>query len=355
MATKLFLFLSLLLLIVSCSRPGIENPDRFTAKGLNLNGNIKHVTEETNDDNTIWDIEFVDNRILTVHRNAVGRPDNYPYLFAYQDSILTQITSAGVVTTPEDFEFYFKLRFPLYGFQDADTLVKNDHGDVARVVEHDGAAYRIEYTYDSHGNWITRDLYYQDSDQSGEQTKRTILYSYVVTPREVETWHHELDSIFSAAKLRNEPLLSIDTTIQHDRAKMKSLNKLANQKYDELVATEARVDTLLKKFYTQYGYDNLAPELRRIRSKIRMLGGLAQAQRILWSEARIYLPWLISGEKTVRSLQEPFPDRYLLTLTEELISLIKRNERQYASFNANPEATDATIDRAESEVQFEVK
>jgi hypothetical protein len=352
--------LSLFLLLLSiCCNSEKEEAHTFTAKALNLNGKIKHLTE--NSGNAIWDIEFVDNRVSTVYRNSVGQNDETPYIFEYRDSVLKRITEGGQVTPLEDFEFYFNLRFPLWGFQDADTLERNNNGDVVRVVLHDSSMYRIKYIYDSLGNWITRKVYRGDSedpeypDQPREQTERTILYSYVVTPEELLTWNRELDSIYSVAKLLTEPVASIDTTIQNDRNKMKTLNKLVNNKYHEVAAMETRVDTLIQKFNVQYGYSDLLPSLQRIRTKLYLLSAMTQAQRILWHEAQIYLPWLISGEKTVHSLQEPFANRYLLTLTEELIVLINRHEKGYDDFNAHPLLTETEIARPESKVTFELK
>jgi hypothetical protein len=170
--------------------------------------------------------------------------------------------------------------------------------------------------------------------QKQEPTERTIIYSGQVSSEEIASWHIRLDSIYGIAKERNKLIATLDTSIEGNYSRLKQLNDHLNEKYDDVKATEAVVKVLVDSFNVRYGEENLSPELSVVKNKLRILQVITLRESSLWYEARIYMPLLISGKKSVKDLQEPFSDRYTLTYSLELIDDIRELERKY-------EATDA--------------
>lgn len=319
---KKFLPIAFMIFCICCNR---QKQYEFNTQTLNLKGNIKHITERTGESS--WDLEFVDNQLSSVDG----------CLFHYEGKKLKQITEGGQEIDPEIINVNFQLRLPLYGFQDADSLVRNNWGDVVQVFSHsEPREHVIQYTYDSLQNWTIREVFIAHTDSPIERTDRTILYFHEVSDQEIASWNSRLDSIYVVAKERNQLVATIDNTIEGDYPKLKKINRLLTEKYEDVKSTESYMRILINTFDTKYGQHNLSADLHVLREKLNLLQGISQRESYLWREASEYVPKLISGKKSVKDLQEPFTDRYILTYSLELISDIRDLERKYEGIPVKP-------------------
>lgn len=310
--------LFLLLLCASCRN---ATSQEFNTATLNLRGDIRHITETTG--NSTWDIEFAGDQLLYVtekNNSALMRYD-----FHYEGKKLVRITSGRYDVSPQLFTDNFAMRLPLNGFHGADSLDRNKFDDVVQVFfrNNEPHMYRISYTYDELNNWLTWKLYAAGSDFPIEQAERIIVYNRTVTSQEISMWHTRVDSIYRVANIQNTLIVSIDTTIEGNIAKLKQIDQHLNEKYDNVKSTEAVVKRLMENFALKYGSENLSPALKVIHEKLQVLQLMTQRQSSLWYEARLYIPQLMNGKKSVRDLQEPFADRYTLTYSLEIIDEIR--------------------------------
>ena len=330
---KIVLLVTLLTIWVSCDA---KKETEFTAESLNLKGDIKRVIEHTGD--RTWTLEFKDNRLLSVKEDIYGASTRNIYQLQYDGGKLTQIYSGANVVSLEVFANNFAMRLPLYGYHNADSLVRNEFGDIVQVFFKDATPheYRLQYTYDQFNNWISRELFIDQTNSPKERTDRTILYYREVGREEIADWSARLDSIFWAAKGRNQLVASIDQTIEKNHSKLKALDSYITEKYDSVKATENEIKILVHKFETSYGGENLSAELKVIKDKLTILRGITLRERFLWYEASLYIPLLINGKKSVNDLQEPFTDRYTLTYSLELIDAIKKLEKEYMLKSIRP-------------------
>jgi hypothetical protein len=321
------LLLTSLAICVSCNA---QKETEFTSQTLNLKGNIKHIVEKTGD--VSWELEFRDNKLLSVVNGFSGAQNGDSYRLQYKDNKLIQIYSGSSVISPEIFSSNLEMRQPLNGYHGADSLVRNDLGDVVQVLFKATTPnkYRIGYTYDRFNNWITREVFITQTNSLIERTERTIIYDREVNSYEIDSWNAKLDSIYTVAKERNQLIASIDETIEKNNPKLKELDNHLNKWYDDVIATDAAMIVLMNKFTTEYGHANLPIELDHIKDKLRILQGITQRESSLWREAKYYVPLLIKGKKSVKDVQEPFTSRYTLTYSLELIDEIKKLEKEYA-------------------------
>lgn len=321
--------LVLLAVCVSCNSQQ-EKEVKFDTQTMNLKGNIKHITEKT--ENKTWDFEFQNNKLLLVKSYFRGASYDMQYRLEYDKEKLIQIHSRSSVVSPEIFTTNFELRLPLYGFDNADKLIRNKQGDVVGVFYKNQTPnqYTIKYTYDKFNNWITRELYMEPGNYLKERTDRTILYDRKVDIKEISSLNAKLDSIFTVAQRRNEFIAtSINNSIEKDYSKLSQINSYLNKNFDAVKATEADLEKLIVHFDTTYGKENLSNELELLKEKMVLLQSIVMKETFLWSEARVYIPMLISGEISVKDVQEPYKDRTLLTPALERIRSIRLWEKQY--------------------------
>jgi len=307
-----------------------EKEIKFNTQTMNLKGNVKHVTEKTGD--KTWDFEFQDNKLLLVRSYFTGSSYDTKYKLEYNQGKLVQIHGRSSVVSTETFATNFELRLPLYGFQNANKLVKNKQGDIVGVFYKNQTPnqYTIKYTYDKFNNWTSRELYMQPGNYLKERTDRTILYDRKPDSREISAWNVKLDSIFTVAQKRNEFVAnSINYDIEKDYSKLKQINDYLNKNFEAVEATQNEMDKLIAEFDTTYGKENLSKELELLKDKIVLLQSIVMKETYLWSEARVYIPQLISGEKSVKDVQEPFKDTTLLTPALERINTIRLWEQEY--------------------------
>jgi hypothetical protein len=124
-------------------------------------------------------------------------------------------------------------------------------------------------------------------------------------------------------------IASIDTSIEGNTSKLKEINRHINEKYNEVKYTAAVVKTLMETFAVKYGSENFLPALNVIHEKLQLLRRITERESSLWYEAKIYIPLLMNGKKSVKDLQEPFDNRYTLTYSLEMIDEIRRLEPKY--------------------------
>lgn len=325
---KIYL-LALLVVCMSCNSQH-QKEVRFDTQTMNLKGNIKHITEKTGD--KTWDFEFKDNNLLLVKSYFLGASYDLQYRLEYNKGKLLQIHSRSSVVSLEIFTTNFELRLPLYGFQSAQKLIRNKQGDVVGVFYKNQTPneYMLKYTYDKFNNWITRELYMEPGNYLKERTERTILYDKKIEQKEIRFSNTKLDSIFTVAQRRNEFIAtSINNSIEKDHSKLNLINNYLNKNFDGVKATVADVDNLIIRFDAAYGKENLSKELEFLKDKMVILQSIAMKESFLWSELQVIIPQLISGEKSVKDIQEPFKDRTLLTASLERIRVIQLWEEQY--------------------------
>ncbi len=321
--------LALLVVCMSCNSQQ-QKEVRFDTQTMNLKGNIKHITEKTGD--KTWDFEFKDNNLLLVKSYFLGASYDLQYRLEYNKGKLLQIHSRSSVVSPEIFTTNFELRLPLYGFQNAHKLVRNKQGDVVGVFYKNQTPneYTLKYTYDKFNNWITREVYIEPGNYLKERTERTILYDRKIEQKEISSWNSKLDSIFTVAQRRNEFIAtSINNNIEEDHSKLNLINNYLNKNFDGVKTTVADVDNLIIRFDAVYGKENLSKELEFLKDKMVILQSIAMKESFLWSELQVIIPQLISGEKSVKDIPEPFKDRTLLTASLERIKVIRLWEEQY--------------------------
>ncbi|BDU26229.1 hypothetical protein [Flavobacterium sp. GSB-24] len=319
----------LLAVCMSCNSQQ-EKEVRFDTQTMNLKGNIKHITEKTGDHT--WEFEFEDNKLLLVKSYFLGASYDMQYRLEYLKGKILQIHSKSSVVSPEIFSTNFAMRLPLYGFHNVQKLVRNQQGDVVRVFYKNQTPneYTLKYTYDKFNNWTTRELYMQPGDYLKERTERTILYDRKVEHNEIRSWNSRLDSVFTAAQRRNEFIaISINNSIEKDYSKLNQINSYLNKNFEAVQAAEAYVNKLIVQFDSTYGKENLSKELQLLKDKMVILQSIAMKENFLWSEARVYIPMLISGEVSVKDVQEPYQSRTLITASLERISTIRLWEEQY--------------------------
>ncbi|MHC0442808.1 hypothetical protein [Flavobacterium sp. 3-210] len=325
---KIFLFV-LLTLCMSCNSQQ-EKEYRFDTQTMNLKGNIKHITEKTGDHT--WDFEFEDNKLVLANSYFLGGAYDMQYRLEYMKGKVLQIHSKSSVVSPEIFSTNFAMRLPLHGFHNAQKLVRNRQGDVVGIFfkNQTPSQYTIKYTYDKFNNWITRELYMKPGDYLKERTDRTILYDRKVGHNEIRSWNSELDSVFTAAQRRNEFIaISINNSIEKDYPKLSQINSYLNKNFEAVQAAETYMNALIVKFDSTYGKENLSKELQLLKDKMVILQSIAMKENFLWSEARVYIPMLLSGEVSVKEVQEPYQYRTLITASLERISTIRLWEEQY--------------------------
>lgn len=326
--SKLISKIVFLIIYCSCTTP---TETKYDTSSLNLKGNIKHLTERNTQKTRKFDIEFKDNRVISIKtENPVSE-----YLFEYEEKKLNRIQHRGNHIKPEEFPLAFELLQPLSVYN-PDSIVRNKYQDPIQVISKGNdtntfEAYRIEYTYDQFNNWVVREIYYGNNNVVIERTERTILYTKEVTNKEITTWNEQVDSIYRQCKIRSELGTLIDTTIDKNKQRLKLIETCSRKHYNDVVSTDTIVKTMLDSFNKTYGQDYLSPGLQKIQKKLNIVRNLALTEKYLYKEVNWLVPLLASGKKSVKDTVAPFSKRYTLTYTFELIDVIKYKEMMYVS------------------------
>jgi hypothetical protein len=325
---KFILKIIFLIIYCSCTTPTETKYDTAT---LNLKGNIKHLTERKTNSFRTLEIEFEDNRVISIKtENPISE-----YAFEYEEQKLNHINHRGNHIKPEDFPLSFELLQPLYTYN-PDSMVRNMYQDPIQIISigndtNTFETYRVEYTYDQFNNWVVRELYYGNNNVVIERTERTILYAREVTNKEIITWNEQLDSIYKQCKIRSALGTLIDTTIYKDKQRLKQIDTYSGKYYNDAVSMDTTVEKMLDKFNKTYGQDYLSPDLKRIKKKLNIVLHLALDEKYLYKEVNLIIPLLASGKKSVKNTVEPFETRHTLTYTLDLIADIQRKEMMYVS------------------------
>ena len=320
----------LVFLIIYCSCT-TSTETKYDTSILNLKGNIKHLTERKINSRQTLEIEFKDNRVISIKtENPIAE-----YVFEYEEQKLNYINHRGNHIKPENFQLAFDLLQPLYTYN-PDSIVRNMYGDPIQIISKGNdtntfETYRIEYTYDQFNNWVVRELYYGNNNVVIERAERTILYAREVTNKEIITWNEQLDSIYKQCKIRSALGTLIDTTIGKDKQRLKQIDTYAGKYYNDAVSTDTIVKTMLDSFNRTYGQDYLSPDLKKIQKKLNIVLHLALVEKNLYKEVNWIVPLLASGKKSVSDTVEPFNTRHSLTYMLELIADIQHKEMMYVS------------------------
>ena len=317
-----------LLIYCSCTTP----PEtKYDTSSLNLKGNIKHLTERNINSNRQLDIEFKDNRVISIKTESSVSE----YTFEYEEQKLNSINHRGSHIKPEEFSLAFELFQPL-SIYNPDSIVRNKYQDPIQIISKGNdintlETYRIEYTYDQFNNWVVREVYYGNNNVVLKRTERTILYTKEENNKEITLWNEQVDSIYRQCKIRSGLGVLIDTTIDKNKHRLKLIDNYSRKYYNDVVSTDTIVKTMVDSFNKTYGQDYLSPELQKIQKKLNIVRNLALTQRNLYKEVNWFLPLLASGKKSVKDTVAPFSTRYTLTYTFELIDVIKYKEMMYVS------------------------
>ena len=317
-----------LIIYCSCTTP---TETKYDTAALNLKGNIKHLTERKTNSYRTLEIEFKDNRIISIKtENPISE-----YSFEYEEQKLNYINHRGNHIKPEDFPLSFELLQPLYIYN-PDSMVRNKYQDPIQIIStgndtHTLQTYRVEYTYDQFNNWVAQEVYYGNNHVVIQRIERTILYAGEVTNKEIITWNEQLDSIYKQCRIRGALGALIDTTIDKDKQRLKQIDTYSKKYYHDAVSMDSTVEKMLDKFNKTYGHDYLSPDLKKIQKKLNIVLHLALDEKYLYKEVSLIIPLLASGKKSVKSTVEPFETRHTLTYTLELIADIQRKEMMYVS------------------------
>jgi hypothetical protein len=322
-----FLF-SIVLSILYCSCTTTPTETKYDAATFNLKGNIKHLTEKKINTYQRLDIDFNDNRIISI------RIDNLipEYTFVYEEQKLNYINYRGNHIKPEDFSLADRLLQPLYMYN-PDSIVRNKYQDPIQIISSNKETYRVEYTYDQFNNWVVREVYYGNTSVVLQRSERTILYSKEETRGEITEWNERLDSIYEQSKIRSAVGALIDSTIDKDKQRLKEIAAYIRKHYNDAVSMDTVVNPMLERFNKTYGENRLSPELKKIQKKLNILVHLGGREKYLYEEVKMLIPLLASGKKTVKDTvpSAPFETRYTLTYTFDLLSDIKSKEAMYVN------------------------